>query len=158
MNSPSPSVPPTLVFPFELVRSELERIEAAIVSQSKSFDPALEGYWGNADHMAAMETCLAVIRDHAAKVDGIKISLLEHAREVALRDALPTGVLLGRRSRTPLRLCVGATNALPDDVALVSASACTGTSAAHSPSVSSLTRRLPSSAPPAIARRSWAAG
>lgn len=44
MNSPSPSVPPTLVFPFELVRSELERIEAAIVSQSKSFDPALEGY------------------------------------------------------------------------------------------------------------------
>lgn len=38
------------------------------------FDPALEGYWGNADHMAAMKTCLDVLEAHAAKVDGIKIS------------------------------------------------------------------------------------
>ena len=28
------------------------------------FDPALAGYWGNADHMAAMETCLG---DHAGQ-------------------------------------------------------------------------------------------
>ena len=40
------------------------------------FDPALAGYWGAADHDAAMETCLDVIDDHADKVDGIKISLL----------------------------------------------------------------------------------
>ncbi len=44
MNSPTQAVPATLVFPFELVRSELEGIEAAILAQSKTFDPALEGY------------------------------------------------------------------------------------------------------------------
>jgi len=56
------------------------------------FDPALAGYWGSADHMAAMETCLAVIRDHAAKVDGIKISLLSADKEIAMRRRLPAGV------------------------------------------------------------------
>lgn len=35
MNSPTQAVPATLVFPFELVRSELEGIEAAILAQSK---------------------------------------------------------------------------------------------------------------------------
>ena len=25
------------------------------------FDPALAGYWGSDDHMAAMETCLAIL-------------------------------------------------------------------------------------------------
>lgn len=44
MNTPNPAVPPTLVFPFELVRSELERIESTILSQSTSFEPGLEGY------------------------------------------------------------------------------------------------------------------
>ena len=38
------------------------------------FDPALEGYWGNADHMQAMETALQVIHAHAAKVDGVKVA------------------------------------------------------------------------------------
>src|SRR5690606_32422965 len=44
------------------------------------FDPALEGYWGNADHFAAMDTCLDVIKAHAAKVDGIKVSLLSEEK------------------------------------------------------------------------------
>ncbi len=56
------------------------------------FDPALEGYWGAQDHFAAMETCLDVIRRNAAKVDGIKISLLDKAKEIALRRRLPRGV------------------------------------------------------------------
>ncbi|AWI60417.1 dihydrodipicolinate synthase family protein [Sinorhizobium fredii] len=56
------------------------------------FDPALEGYWGNADHMEAMRTCLAVIEAHAAKVDGIKISLLSKEKEIAMRRQLPQGV------------------------------------------------------------------
>jgi hypothetical protein len=56
------------------------------------FDPALAGYWGDADHTAAMETALAVIRDHAAKVDGIKISLLSKEKEIAMRRRLPAGV------------------------------------------------------------------
>ena len=56
------------------------------------FDPALEGYWGNADHMAAMETALGVIHAHAAKVDGVKISLLDKEKEIAMRRRLPRGV------------------------------------------------------------------
>ena len=56
------------------------------------FDPALEGYWGAGDHMAAMETCLAIIHEHAAKVDGVKISLLSKEKEIAMRRGLPEGV------------------------------------------------------------------
>jgi hypothetical protein len=56
------------------------------------FDPALEGYWGAADHLAAMETCLGIIEAHTAKVDGIKISLLSKEKEVAMRRRLPAGV------------------------------------------------------------------
>ena len=56
------------------------------------FDPALEGYWGSPDHMAATDTCLEVIKDNAAKVDGIKISLLSAEKEIALRRRLPDGV------------------------------------------------------------------
>ena len=40
------------------------------------FDPALAGYWGHADHWAAMDVCLDVLARNAAKIDGIKISLL----------------------------------------------------------------------------------
>ena len=56
------------------------------------FDPALAGYWGHADHMAAMDTCLAVIHEHAAKVDGVKVSLLSKEKEIAMRRRLPTDV------------------------------------------------------------------
>ncbi|MGO4118195.1 dihydrodipicolinate synthase family protein [Rhizobium ruizarguesonis] len=56
------------------------------------FDPALEGYWGNGDHIKAMSTCLEVIETHADKVDGIKISLLSKEKEVAMRRRLPKGV------------------------------------------------------------------
>jgi len=56
------------------------------------FDPALEGYWGNGDHLKAMDTCLEVIEAHADKVDGIKISLLSKEKEVAMRRRLPKSV------------------------------------------------------------------
>jgi hypothetical protein len=56
------------------------------------FDPALAGYWGSADHGTAMATCLDVIRDNAAKVDGVKISLLSKEREIEMRRKLPSGV------------------------------------------------------------------
>ena len=56
------------------------------------FDPALEGYWGNGDHLKAMKTCLDVIEANAAKVDGIKISLLSKEKEVAMRRQLPEAV------------------------------------------------------------------
>lgn len=56
------------------------------------FDPALAGYWGNADHDRAMDVCLDVIAAHAAKVDGIKISLLSAEKEIAMRRRLPASV------------------------------------------------------------------
>ena len=56
------------------------------------FDPALAGYWGNADHMKAMETCLEAIAANASKVDGIKVSLLSKEKEIAMRRRLPEGV------------------------------------------------------------------
>jgi hypothetical protein len=56
------------------------------------FDPALAGYWGSPDHGAAMDTALGVIAANAAKVDGIKISLLSKEKEIAMRRRLPAGV------------------------------------------------------------------
>jgi hypothetical protein len=56
------------------------------------FDPALEGYWGSSNHAEAMDVCADVIRRNAAKVDGIKISLLDKDKEIALRRRLPKGV------------------------------------------------------------------
>jgi len=56
------------------------------------FDPALAAYWGSGDLGEAMEACLSVIREHADKVDGIKISLLEARYEVEMRRLLPEGV------------------------------------------------------------------
>jgi len=56
------------------------------------FDPALVGYWGHADHYAAMDVALDVLADHADKVDGIKISLLDKDKEIAMRRRLPKNV------------------------------------------------------------------
>ena len=56
------------------------------------FDPQLAGYWGSGDVDAAMGTCLGILTAHAGKVDGIKISLLDADREVAMRRRLPAGV------------------------------------------------------------------
>jgi len=56
------------------------------------FDPALAGYWGARDHSEAMDTCIEVLCRNAAKVDGIKVSLLSAELEVAIRDRLPDGV------------------------------------------------------------------
>ncbi|STZ57162.1 Protein of uncharacterised function (DUF993) [Mycolicibacterium tokaiense] len=58
------------------------------------FDPALRGYWGDADIDAATTTFRQLIGEHADKVDGVKVSLLDAAHEIALRRALPAGVRL----------------------------------------------------------------
>jgi len=56
------------------------------------FDPALRGYWGHDDLDAAMDVCVEVIAENRAKVDGVKISLLDANREIAMRRRLPDGV------------------------------------------------------------------
>ena len=56
------------------------------------FDPALAGYWGSRDLSEAMEVCLDVIAAHPGKVEGIKVSLLDKDREIAMRRRLPPSV------------------------------------------------------------------
>ena len=58
------------------------------------FDPKLDGYWGSRDLDQAGEICLKIIAEHATKIDGIKISLLDKEREIRLRKSLPAGVKL----------------------------------------------------------------
>jgi predicted dehydrogenase len=58
------------------------------------FDPQLAGYWGTSDLDKAADACLTIICEHRAKIDGIKVSLLDAEREVALRRRLPGGVRL----------------------------------------------------------------
>jgi hypothetical protein len=56
------------------------------------FDPALAGYWGHAEHGPAMDVALQIINANAAKIDGVKISLLDKDKEIAMRRRLPPGV------------------------------------------------------------------
>ena len=58
------------------------------------FDPELRGYWGSTDLYSATATFETLVRQHADKIDGVKVSLLDAAHEVALRRALPEGVRL----------------------------------------------------------------
>jgi hypothetical protein len=81
---------------------DYQRVYARILSQVREpviihwlgemFDPALEGYWGDVDHYRAMETAIAVINAHATKIDGVKVSLLDKEKEIAMRRRLPPGV------------------------------------------------------------------
>ena len=82
--------------------ADYERVYSHVLRQAREpvvlhwlgdmFDPALRGYWGHADTTAAMETALGIIAAHANKVDGIKISLLDKDKEIAMRRRLPAGV------------------------------------------------------------------
>jgi hypothetical protein len=82
--------------------ADYERVYGRILAQARQpvilhwlgdmFDPALAGYWGTPDVDAAMDTALGIIAAHAAKVDGIKISLLDKDKEIAMRRRLPAGV------------------------------------------------------------------
>ena len=68
------------------------------------FDPALDGYWGSDSTSTPRPTSVVdLIADNAGKVDGIKVSLLDAAREVALRHRLPAGrpALHRRRLQLP---------------------------------------------------------
>ena len=72
----------------------LSQVRAPVIIHwlGEMFDPALEGYWGKKDHYAAMKVCLSVLSKNSSKVDGIKISLLDKEKEIAMRRKLPKGV------------------------------------------------------------------
>ena len=56
------------------------------------FDPALAGYWGSHDRDRQVETLLAIVNEYAAKIDGVKVSLLDQAREIGMRKRFPASV------------------------------------------------------------------
>jgi hypothetical protein len=56
------------------------------------FDPALAGYWGSRERDRQVETLLSIVKEYAAKIDGVKISLLDQAREIAMRRRFPKSV------------------------------------------------------------------
>ena len=60
----------------------------------EAFDPALRGYWGGTEFEAAAGTVLSLLDRYGEKVDGVKLSVLDAGREVALRRRLPAGVRL----------------------------------------------------------------
>jgi hypothetical protein len=82
--------------------ADYERVYDRILMQSRQpvilhwlgdmFDPQLAGYWGSSDVDTAMTTALGVIAANPGKVDGIKISLLDKDKEIAMRRRLPEGV------------------------------------------------------------------
>jgi hypothetical protein len=56
------------------------------------FDPALANYWGAPNLDEAMDVAVAVINANAAKVDGVKVSLLDKQREIDMRRRLDKNV------------------------------------------------------------------
>jgi hypothetical protein len=56
------------------------------------FDPALANYWGTSDLDEAMDTAVGIINANAAKVDGVKVSLLDKQREIDMRRRLDKNV------------------------------------------------------------------
>jgi hypothetical protein len=94
--------------------ADYERVYDRILSQAKQpvvlhwlgemFDPALAGYWGTSNVDAAMDTAVGIIAAHPDKVDGIKISLLDKDKEIAMRRRLPT---TGGVSGTGVRMYTG---------------------------------------------------
>ncbi len=56
------------------------------------FDPALAGYWGCGSFEQELDVVVRIIERRRDKVDGIKISLLDKDKEIALRRRLPAGV------------------------------------------------------------------
>ena len=78
----------------------LAQVRAPVILHwlGEMFDPALAGYWVGAgglasdpDHARATAVCAAVISANAAKVDGVKVSLLDAAKEIALARASAAG-------------------------------------------------------------------
>lgn len=57
-----------------------------------AFDPQLAGYFGSDDRAEAAETLLRIIGEDPSRIRGVKMSLLDDAAEIAVRERLPEGV------------------------------------------------------------------
>jgi uncharacterized protein DUF993 len=56
------------------------------------FDPQLAGYWGSRDLDQAMDVLLDIVDANRAKIEGVKLSLLDQRRELVMRGRLPDGI------------------------------------------------------------------
>jgi hypothetical protein len=56
------------------------------------FDPALANYWGTQNLDTAMDIAVGIINANTAKVDGVKVSLLDKQREIDMRRRLDKNV------------------------------------------------------------------
>jgi len=68
----------------------LSRVSRPVILHwlGEMFDPQLAGYWGVRDLDRATDVVLQIVAAHASKIDGVKISLLDGERELALRERL----------------------------------------------------------------------
>ncbi|WP_043350337.1 dihydrodipicolinate synthase family protein [Beutenbergia cavernae] len=89
----------------EVYDAVLEDVEAPAILHwlGPMFDPALEGYWGATDVASATNVFVDLVRAHADRIDGVKVSLLDAEHEVALRRRLAAIDVQGH----PVRLYTG---------------------------------------------------
>jgi Protein of unknown function (DUF993) len=83
---------------------DYHRVYEAVLDQTRErvilhwlgpmFDPALAGYWGSQDLDAATTHFLSLLKKLQNKVEGVKVSLLDKEREIALRRELPGSIKL----------------------------------------------------------------
>src|SRR5579863_1690603 len=76
---------------YDRVRSQV-REPVIIHWLGDMFDPALANYWGTAELDQAMDVAVGIINANAAKVDGVKVSLLDMRREIDMRRRLDSNV------------------------------------------------------------------
>ena len=78
----------------KICNSILRQVKQPVIIHwlGEMFDPQLANYWGTSDLDEATKICLAIINENAAKIDGIKISLLSAEREIEMRRLLPESV------------------------------------------------------------------
>ena len=78
----------------EVYRRVLAEASAPVVLHwlGTVFDPQLAGYFGSDDPAAGADTLLRIIGEDPSRIRGVKMSLLDDAAEIAVRDRLPDGV------------------------------------------------------------------
>ena len=84
--------------------ADYERVYRAVIERAGSpvvlhwlgtaFDANLAGYWGSDDVPTATDTVVRIMGEHAAKVRGIKMSLLNAESEITVRRRLPDGTTM----------------------------------------------------------------
>lgn len=78
----------------EVYRRVLAEASAPVVLHwlGTVFDPQLGGYFGSDDPAVGADTLLCIIEADPSRIRGVKMSLLDDAAEIAVRERLPEGV------------------------------------------------------------------